>query len=102
MANLPSWAAYAHFQRKLAHSCSSTVPVWGLEGALNLILDPAFSPDRASEQDFRRADASASRKRRDHLSRFLASMDDGFEPADGTDSLMQIMGELPVRVRNSA
>ncbi|MDA8351456.1 MAG: hypothetical protein M0038_22150 [Pseudomonadota bacterium] len=91
MANTPSWATYARFQYKLSRSFSSTVPEWGLEAALNLILDPEFSPDRASEEDFRRADASAARKRRDHLSRFLVSMDEDFEPVDGKDSLAQIM-----------
>jgi hypothetical protein len=87
----PAWATYALFQRKLSRSSSSTISEWGLEAALNLILDPGFSPDRASEEDFRRADASAARKRRDHLSRFLTNMDGNFEPADGKDLLAQIM-----------
>ena len=91
MANTPSWATYARFQHKLSRSSCSAVPEWGLEAALNLILDPGFSPDRASEEDFRRADASAARKRRDHLSRFLASPDEDFEPADGRDFLAQII-----------
>jgi hypothetical protein len=64
---------------------------WGLEGALNVIFEPDFSTNLTSNAEFRRAAASASRKRRDHLARFLAELNEDFDPPDVKNMLDQIV-----------
>ena len=92
MASLPcSWASYARFQTRLLNSSRLDDRAWGLESALNVILEPDFSAELTGDEEFRRAAASGSRKRREHLSRFLVTSDNEFDPPDGRDTLAQIV-----------
>ena len=91
MADLPpAWAPYAQFQTRLSRCSSLDSYAWGLEGALNVILAADFSAELTGPQDYRRAAASASRKRRHHLSRFVIIPAEDFDPAEETDLLAQL------------
>jgi hypothetical protein len=93
MANLPyAWATYAQFQSRLSRLHRLNDHSWGLEGALNIIFEPDFSPDLTSAEEFRRAAASASRKKRNHRSRFLAD-DEITDAPDPNDMVAQIVAK---------
>jgi hypothetical protein len=94
MSKLPSgWAAYARIQQRLSRLHILDDHAWGLEGALDVILEPDFSPDDTSLDDFRRAAATASRKERDHQARFY---DDGVEDADAAD-VLDLLAQVSAR-----
>jgi hypothetical protein len=93
MADLPlGWAAYAQFQLRLSRLHELNDHCWGLEGALNLIFDPNFSPDHTSADEFRRAAASSSRKRRKHRSRFMGDKEVIHVP-DKRDMVEQVVAK---------
>jgi hypothetical protein len=92
MATLPAaWASYGHLQNKLARRSSLNDYTWGLEGALDVILRPDFSAEITGDMTFRRASASAARKRRDHAARFLHTPESDFDPPDTTDLVAQLV-----------
>jgi hypothetical protein len=92
MENLPgAWAAYAQFQSRLSNLHRLNDHTWGLEGALNVIFEPDFSPVLTTAAEFRRAAASASRKRRNHLSRFLVDLGELQDRPDLKDMFAQIV-----------
>jgi hypothetical protein len=98
MANLPhAWAAYAQFQSKLSRLHRLNDYSWGLEGALNVIFEPDFSPHLTGAEEFRRAVANASRKKRNHQSRFVAHEEVGDAP-DPNDMVAQILAADALRV----
>jgi hypothetical protein len=92
MENLPNaWAAYAQFQSRLSNLHKLSDHTWGIEGALNVIFEPDFSSELTSAPEFRRAAASASRKRRSHLSRFLVDLGELQDSADLKDTFAQMI-----------
>ena len=92
MENLPNaWAAYAQFQSRLSNLHKLSDHTWGIEGALNVIFEPDFSSELTSAPEFRRAAASASRKRRSHLSRFLVDCVELQDGADLKDTFAQMV-----------
>jgi hypothetical protein len=92
MENLPNaWAAYAQFQSRLSSLHKLSDHTWGIEGALNVIFEPDFSSELTSAAEFRRAAASASRKRRSHLSRFLVDPGELQDRPDLKDIFAQIV-----------
>jgi hypothetical protein len=98
MAKVPQcWATYAHLQSQLSSQSNLDDHAWGLEGALNVILEPDFSPELTCEEEFRRAAASASRRRRDHVARFLTELNDEVDPSDGKDLLAEIVARQALR-----
>lgn len=98
MTNLPTgWAAYARIQQRLSGLSTVDDQAWGLEGALDVILEPDFSPDSASPDEFRRAAATAARKARDHRARFTGELEEGEDPADVLDLLAQVEARQALR-----
>jgi len=98
MSNLPTgWAAYARVQQRLSGLSTVDDQAWGLEGALDVILEPDFSPDNASPDEFRRAAATAARKARDHQARFTGELEEGEDPADVLDLLAQVEARQALR-----
>jgi len=98
MANLPyAWAAYAQFQSRLSRLHKLSDHTWGLEAALNVVFQPDFSPELTSAEEFRRAAASASRKRRRHRARFLANEAVSDIP-DPKDMVAQIVTRQALRI----
>lgn len=98
MSNLPTgWAAYARIQQRLSRFCAVDDQSWGLEGALDVILEPDFSPTNTSPDEFRRAGANASRKARDHQARFIGEVDDGVERVAVMNLLSQVEARQALR-----
>ena len=98
MSNLlAGWAAYARFQQRLSRLDTIDDHAWGLEGALDVIFEPDFSPDDTSLDEFRRAAASASRRERDHQTRFYGELAEDAEAADILDLLAQVEARQALR-----
>lgn len=98
MSNLPTgWAAYARIQQRLSGLSAVNDQAWGLEGALDVILEPDFSPDNASPDEFRLAAATAARKARDHQARFTGELEEGEDPVDVLDLLAQVEARQALR-----
>jgi transcriptional regulator with XRE-family HTH domain len=98
MSNLPTgWAAYARIQQRLSSLSTVDDQAWGLEGALDTVLEPDFSPENTSSGDFCRAAATASRKARDRQARFTGELEEGEEAADVLDLLTQVEARQALR-----
>ncbi len=92
-----AWTTYARFQSRLSSFSTVDDHAWGLEGALNVILERDFCPTVIDEDEFRRAAARASRKHRDHLARFLTESNEEVDFPDAKNLLSQVVAKQALR-----
>jgi len=98
MAKLPHiWLEYERLQSRLSSLTNLDDHAWGLEGGLNAILEPDFSPAFPDPEIFRRAVASAARKHRDHQARFLTQPEEDWEAPDEKDLSHQVAARFALR-----